>query len=50
MKIEHWLLIAYFLIVVAAFVFIRICYIQDKKQIKAEAERNKTVFFIEPKK
>lgn len=47
MQIEYWFLIIGFLTIIVASVFIRLCYIQDKKAIDAEANKNKTVTFIE---
>lgn len=49
MQIEYWLLFLPFIVIIAAVVFVRLCYIQDKRSIDQQADKNKTVFFIENK-
>lgn len=48
MKIEYWFLITCFVIIIVAFVIVRLCYISDKKKIDKRALKNKTVFFNNP--
>lgn len=45
--IEYWLLALAFLVLIVAFVLVRLCYLSDKKQIENEVLNNQTIFFVE---